>query len=89
MSRFKEWTNEPFEVVMWVLLGASLLMLMAVTGASIWRNEALPYFPWLVVMTLGLALGFRRRFAGVTVGRDGVSFGSEDHEESFPQYEEE
>jgi hypothetical protein len=33
------------------------------------------------VLVLGLALGFRRRLAGMRVGRGGISFGEDDEED--------
>jgi hypothetical protein len=81
MSKIREWINEPYEVVMWVLISIPIAMLVGDSCLTMYRGGELDYLPWLLVLVLGLALGFRRRLAGMRVGRGGISFGDEDDED--------
>lgn len=81
MGRLREWTDTKREVVVWALMAIGLVMLMTMSCVSVYRGEEPDYWPWVLVLVLGLALGFRRHLAGVRVGRGGISFGEDDIEE--------
>jgi hypothetical protein len=81
MSKWREWVNEPWEVVMWALIGIPVAVLMGDACVTVYRGGEVDYLPWLLVLVLGLALGFRRRLAGMRVGRGGISFGEDDEDE--------
>ena len=81
MSKVKEWFNEKWEVVMWALITLPIMMLWSDSCLTMYRGGELDYLPWLLVLVLGLALGFRRRLAGMKFGRGGISFGEDDEEE--------
>jgi hypothetical protein len=81
MKHLKQWIDQPWEVVMWVLISVPVIMLMGNSCLTMYRGGEADWLPWLLVLVLGLALGFRRRLAGMRVGRGGISFGEDDEEE--------
>jgi len=81
MKKIRQWIDEPWEVVMWVLISVPVMMLWGDACVRIYRGGELDWLPWLLVLVLGLALGFRRRLAGMRVGRGGISFGASAEEE--------
>ncbi len=78
MERLREWTDTKREVVTWALMTIGLVMLMGISCVSVYRGEEPDYWPWVLVLVLGLALGFRRYLAGLRMGRGGISFGEDD-----------
>ena len=81
MRKWREWIDQPYEFATWVLISIPVTMLMGDSCVRIYRGGEVDWLPWLLVLVLGLALGFRRRLAGMRVGRGGISFGEDDESE--------
>ena len=83
MDNLRSWLDERHELVTALLIAVPMAILMGDACLTMYRGEEIDYLPWLLVLVLGLTLGFRRRLAGLRVGRGGIAFGEDDEEEEL------